>query len=86
LHRWISLSWLTLPSTTTACRITSGCDGLLILSQPCIFVSWLASPKPGCRLGFSEAGVLAACDSAGELSARSPDFGGAWVRLLFPEP
>ena len=34
------------------------------------------------RLGFSEAGVLAACDSAGELAARGPDFGGAWVPVF----
>jgi len=26
--------------------------------------------------------VLAACDSAGELAARGPDFGGAWVPVF----
>ena len=46
-------------------------------------LSWT---QRGCRLGFSKAGVLAACDSAGELSARSPDFGGAWVRHSSPDP
>lgn len=35
-----------------------------------------------CRLGFSDAGVLAAGDSAGILCAQSAAFGGSWVPVF----